>query len=138
MEQRIFKYPVLIRESHLDTFGHVNNAVYLELLEEARWELITANGYGLDKIKETGIGPTLLEINIQFLKEIKLRDEIIIETKSVSYEKKILNLEQRILRGGELCCAAKLTLALFDLNQRKIIPPTKEWLAAIDWRDEVK
>ena len=33
----MFSYKVKIRESHLDTLGHVNNAVYLVLFEEARW-----------------------------------------------------------------------------------------------------
>ncbi len=40
-------YDVLILESHLDTFGHVNNAAYLTLFEESRWDFITKNGYGL-------------------------------------------------------------------------------------------
>ncbi len=31
------EYHLLILEKHLDTFGHVNNASYLEILEEARW-----------------------------------------------------------------------------------------------------
>jgi hypothetical protein len=29
------EYEALIHERHLDTFGHVNNAAYLEILEEA-------------------------------------------------------------------------------------------------------
>ena len=44
---RVHDYQLVIREQHLDTFGHVNNAKYLEILEEARWDLITGNGYGL-------------------------------------------------------------------------------------------
>ena len=40
----VHEYEVVIREHHLDVFGHVNHAVYLELFEEARWELVTANG----------------------------------------------------------------------------------------------
>lgn len=46
-----FYYELTIKEHHLDTFGHVNNAVYLELFEEARWEFISENGYGLKKIQ---------------------------------------------------------------------------------------
>ena len=38
----VHEYALVIREQHLDTFGHVNNAKYLEILEEARWDLITA------------------------------------------------------------------------------------------------
>ena len=47
-----FIYPVQIRERHLDTFGHVNNAKYLELYEEARWEIINSRGYDLKQIQK--------------------------------------------------------------------------------------
>lgn len=58
-------YEVVIRESHLDTFGHVNNATYLTLFEEARWDIVRSRGFGLDDIKRTGLGPTLLEVNVK-------------------------------------------------------------------------
>lgn len=35
MNAKIFTYPMLIKESHLDSFGHMNNATYLELFENA-------------------------------------------------------------------------------------------------------
>lgn len=131
MHSNIHTYPVLIKEAHLDTFGHVNNAVYLVLLEEARWDLLTGNAYGLDKIMATRTGPTILDINLRFIKELKLRDEIIVETRLASYQKKIGIIEHKIMRGDELCCTAEITMALFDLNQRKIIMPTPEWLRGI-------
>ena len=62
MPGAIHLYDLVIHERHLDTFGHVNNATYLDLLEEARWDLITRNGFGLDEIKRLQLGPTILEI----------------------------------------------------------------------------
>ena len=50
MPGTVHEYELLIHEAHLDTFGHVNNAKYLEVLEEARWDFITRNGYGLDEV----------------------------------------------------------------------------------------
>lgn len=47
----IHEYPVVIREDQLDTFGHVNNAAHLDILEEARWDIITRNGYGLVRLE---------------------------------------------------------------------------------------
>ncbi len=126
-----FYYPLMIRESHLDTFGHVNNATYLSILEEARWELITQNGYGLSYIRETGLGPTILEINIKFIKELRLREEIIIESKMISYEGKVGKIVQTMLRNGEACCIAEFTVGLFSVKERKLVLPTPEWLKAI-------
>lgn len=53
MSNQICSYPLTIKETYLDTFGHVNSAMYLTLLEEARWEFINGNGYGIKKIQET-------------------------------------------------------------------------------------
>jgi thioesterase-3 len=127
----IFTYPLIIREHHLDTFGHVNNATYLSILEEARWDLITQNGYGLPYIRETGLGPTILEINIKFMKKLRLREEIIIESQMISYEGKIGKLIQKILRNGETCCITEFTIALFSVKERKLVLPIPEWLKAV-------
>lgn len=135
MNGNVFSYSLMIKEAYLDTFGHVNNATYLTLFEEARWELITKNGYGLKKIQETRIGPTIVEIKISFLKEIRLRETITIETQMLSYENKIGILSQKMIRGGEVCCHAEFYIGLFDLNQRKLILPTPEWLHAVGMKD---
>ncbi len=131
MNAKIFSYPLVIKEIYLDTFGHVNNASYLTLLEEARWDFITKNGYGLKKIQETGLGPTILEIKLVFLKELRLRDKITIETKIISYEKKIGKLSQKMIRDGDVCCDAEFIIGLFSLVERKLVLPTPEWLYAV-------
>ncbi|MCB0334725.1 MAG: acyl-CoA thioesterase [Bdellovibrionales bacterium] len=127
----MFRYKLLIRESHLDTFGHVNNATYLALMEEARWEWITSNGYSLDTIQETSQGPTILEITIAFKRELLLRQEVEITCEVESYEGKIGKVKQLILNSdGQICCEATFTVALFDLQKRKLIEPTERWLEA--------
>lgn len=131
MQAKTFSYTLKIREGHLDTFGHVNNAVYLMLLEEARWDMLNTNGYGVKKMQDTGIGPTILEIKIVFLKELRLDDKITIETKVVSYDSKIGKIEQRIIRNDDVCSTAELTIGLFNLKERRLIVPTPEWLAAV-------
>lgn len=124
-------YPILIKEVYLDTFGHVNNATYLTLFEEARWDLITKNGYGLETISKTGLGPVILEIKINFFKEVRCREELIIETEMFPYEKKIGKLSQRMMRGKEVCCSGEFLFGLFDLKSRKLVSPTPEWLKAV-------
>ena len=52
-------YEFLVKEQHLDSFGHVNNAVYLTLFEEARWDLVTQNGYGLEETAKRKLGPVI-------------------------------------------------------------------------------
>ena len=76
----IHEKTIVISEAHLDSFGHVNNARYLELLEMARWDLITGRGFGIEKIRASRTGPTILEINIRFLRELSPRDEVVLRS----------------------------------------------------------
>ncbi len=136
MSEKCFTYPTIIQETYLDTFGHVNNATYLTLFEEARWAFINKNGYGLKKIQETQIGPTILSINIRFLKELCVRDQITITSEIMAYDKKIGTLMQQMWREDELCCSAEFTIALFSLKERKLIEPTTEWLHAVGFKPD--
>lgn len=132
MENTTHEYPLTIKEFHLDTFGHVNNATYLQIYEEARWELITTKGYGLDKIRKSGQGPIILEINLKFLKELRLRENIIIHTQSLGYQGKIGKLKQWITDSkGNICSEVEMVLGLFDTIERKLIEPTEDWLNAV-------
>src|SRR4051794_26698933 len=122
-----FEYEILIRESHLDSFGHVNNAVYLELFEEARWELVTANGYGLERVRETGLGPVILSVQVLFRRELKLRQKIRIRTQVLSHRDDVsgTQLVQEMLdHENKLYCRAEFKMAFFNLRTRKLVPST--------------
>ncbi len=127
-----FYYELLVREGHLDSFGHMNNATYLQILEEARWEIVSHNGYGLDDIKKKHIGPVILEIQIKFLREIKLREKIVIETQCTAVEKKVTHLRHEIRNSeNKLMCTAELIVGVFDTNTRRMINLPQDWLACI-------
>lgn len=132
MTKTVFTYPVTIKETHLDSFGHVNNSVYLTLFEEARWEYITSRGYGIDQIVETGLGPVILSIKLDFLKELRPRDTVNIEIYQASFIRKIGNMTQAMIKDGEVCATAEITFGLFSLKQRKLVTPTPKWLDAIE------
>lgn len=123
---------VIISEAHLDSFGHVNNARYFELLEQARWDLITERGFGIDTIRSTRTGPTILEINVRFLRELKPRDVVVIRTELISYERKIGRLRQQMIKDDDnVACEAVFTIGLFDLDKRRLIEPTAAWAFAV-------
>ena len=62
-------YRLLIVEHHVDSLGHVNNATYLALLEEARWDVITKNGYGFKEVQKERKGPVILDVMLKFQRE---------------------------------------------------------------------
>lgn len=130
----VFDYEVLIRESLIDTLGHMNNAKYLELFEEARWEIITPRGFSVGEIMKNRIGPVILEVNLRFMKEVRLRQKIRIrsEVETMSATSKTMTMKQTMLgENGESYCEARFVFGLFDLKLRKLILPTPEWLRAV-------
>ena len=123
---------VVISEAHLDSFGHLNNARYLELFEQARWDLITERGFGIDVINRTRTGPTILEVNVRFLRELAPRETIVIRSQLVSYERKIGKIRQQMIKAdGAVACEALFTFGLFDIERRKLIEPSPEWAHAV-------
>lgn len=129
----VYEYLTTIRELHLDSFGHVNNAVYAQLYEEARWDFITKNNYGLDRIKELQVGPVILDMRIRFKRELLNREIITIKSRtSALISSRIMVLEQIMYKAdGKVASEAEFTVGLFDMKERKLVDATPEWLSAI-------
>ena len=133
MSSKSFEWTFTVLESHLDTFGHMNHATYLQIFEQARWELITEGGFGLKKILETQVGPTILDLKIRYMRELRLRENIKITTICDDYRGgKIGKIRQTMTNDkNEVCTEMDLTVGLFDMKARKLIAATPEWLKAI-------
>src|SRR5689334_11961535 len=111
---------ILISEAHLDSFGHLNNARYLELFEQARWDLIVSRGFDMDTIKRTRTGPVIVAIEMKFLRELAPREEVVITSELVEYQKKIGRMKQAMLKADRVpACEAVFTFGLFHLDQRR-------------------
>jgi thioesterase III len=139
LQHEKFTYQFKVRAHHLDLFGHVNNAVYLQLYEEARWDFIEKNNYGISKILELNKGPVILEANVKFRKEILNREDITIVSQLIGAKSKIMQIEQSMLNAqNQICSQALFTVAFFDLAARKMIDPTDEWLHACGYNFNIK
>jgi acyl-CoA thioester hydrolase len=127
-----FEYKLQIKEFHLDTFGHVNNAVYMALYEEARWDFITSNGYGLDRIKLEKKGPVVLDAQIRFKRELINREWItIVSEPQDPAQSKIMTIQQQMLKAdGAVASEAKFTIGFMDLAERRLILPPEGWRRA--------
>lgn len=135
---RIFESEILIRESLIDSFGHMNNSKYLELFEQARWDIIQDRGFSVAEILKNGLGPVVLEVNLRFTKEVRLREKIKIvsEVEPDENPKKTMVMMQTMQNAqGEVCCHARFVFGLFDLKARKLVAPTPAWSRAIGLTD---
>jgi thioesterase-3 len=73
-------FEFVVQETHLDSFGHMNNAVYLESFENARWDFIHNRGFGYKHIQQVQIGPTIREIQVKFKRGLRLRQKVKVES----------------------------------------------------------
>ncbi|MGM0596273.1 MAG: acyl-CoA thioesterase [Myxococcota bacterium] len=119
-------YEIKVESTHLDKFGHVNNAVYLEYLEWARWDWAEKRGINFDSFLEKGTGPALVAINVSFLKELHFRERIRVLTVFVKRGEKSFTLEQKIYNEeNAIVCKALATIVFIDMEKREAIelPP---------------
>ena len=116
--QQVSEYKITILEKHLDTFGHVNNATYLEMYEEARWDLIENNGYGYNHIQEIKKGPVILDLQLKFKKELKNREKITITTtfKGMKNSKVMQLYQQMLTEDGTVASELSLSVGLLDMH----------------------
>lgn len=141
MANPIYEYELTILEKHLDTFGHVNNAAYLTLYEEARWDFITKNNLGLKEILEKKVGPVLLDLNLTFKAELKNREKIKIvsQARPEMRNKYVMILDQKMIKeNGKVASTMTLSVGMVDLEARKLVTPTLEWLNALGLEEFVE
>lgn len=75
----VFHFDLQVRGYELDAFGHVNNAVYLHYLEEARWDFLRRTGM-LDGMAARGHLLAVVDLSIRYVRECRLGDELRVET----------------------------------------------------------
>ncbi len=62
----------------LDSWGHVNNSVYLNYLEKARNDYLNQRGLPFSKFKEWGVFPVLLKSVVEYKQPAFADDELVI------------------------------------------------------------
>jgi thioesterase III len=129
-DNKIFHYQTKTLPIHIDSFGHVNNSSYLVLYEQARWDILNQGNWEVDRIQKDKIGPVLLNVNLSFKKELKLGESIAINSYLRDIKnKKVINFYQEMVgEKGELASTALFEIGLFDLQKRKLINITNDWL----------
>jgi len=109
---------ITVRGYELDSYGHVNNAVYLQYLEHARWVFIKDLGI-LDDLNAEELLLVVIETNKRYLKEANLFDELIIES-AVKQEKPYLVFRQKIYNKKESAVVSRATVKTIFVNKGRM------------------
>ncbi|WP_405867864.1 acyl-CoA thioesterase [Streptomyces sp. NBC_00005] len=118
-----FSVPVTVRGYETDVQGHLNQSVYINYAEHARWSLLRAAGISQSGLIDRGVGPVALETTIRYRRELIAGDEVEVTCSFDWGEGKTFRIEQTI-RKTDGTVAAEITAVggLLDLKERRLVP----------------
>ena len=110
---------VPLRHRDLDPLGHVNQAVFHELLEEVRAAFF---GENLPDLPFTGY--VLVHVELDYRAEVRIADRYVIgEARVAELGRSRVELENRLTRpDGEVAVEGKAVLVAWDLETRRARP----------------
>ncbi len=111
---------IKVRGYHLDLFRHVNNARYLEFLEEARWSFLESKGH-LELLEASGYTFAVVNININYRRAAYMGELLQITTSVKSIGARSCVMHQLItLKGADTVIAdTDVTFVIVDTRTEK-------------------
>ena len=118
--------PIHIRWRDVDSYGHVNNAVYLTYLEEAR-----------DRWVETTLPGTnfvIVRVAIDYRRELSLEDQdVVVTCRGTGYGTSSIRTAERVVsRVGWVAAEAESVIVPHDERAREARPLTDAERALLD------
>ena len=92
--------PFRVWFTDLDLLWHVNNGVYLSMMDLGRVDLMLRSGLAA-KIRAQGWYPVVVAETIQFRRSLTLFQRFEIETRVLGWDDKAIVIEQQFIRRGE-------------------------------------
>jgi len=124
---------IKVRGYHLDVYQHVNNARYLEFLEEARWQWLE-EADAFNWLQQQQLAFVVVNININYRRPAVLGDVLAIDSEMRQLNGKSGVITQRVtLAGSETLVAdAALTFVCIDLRTQKAVALESELRARLE------
>jgi acyl-CoA thioester hydrolase len=107
---------IRVRTYECDSYGHVNNANYLNYLEYARFEFLRDAGFNYQGMLQAGYGVYVARIEIDYKRPALMDDEILIRSWPVKKGAVSGIIAQKITRDEYTIVEAKVTWAFVDKN----------------------
>jgi acyl-CoA thioester hydrolase len=113
-----------VRFRDVDALGHVNNAVFLTYLEEARIGFLVPKG-------AEAAGMILARVEIDFRAPLRTGDELEIGVRPAGVGTKSFELEYQVRTGETVAAEAKTVLVSFDYETGRSVEVPQAWKEAL-------
>jgi acyl-CoA thioester hydrolase len=118
----ILYYKLKVKNYDIDSYGHVNNAVYIQYLEDARTYFLEKFNLYLSDLKDNGISIMISEIKIKYKTPTFLGDILEISGQFSIFTRVKSTWHHYIRRGKELIAEAFVSCAYVQNNHVIPIP----------------
>ncbi|HEY6080175.1 MAG TPA: thioesterase family protein [Polyangiaceae bacterium] len=118
----------LVWPPDLDVLGHVNNGVYLSMLDVARVDLLLRSGIA-PILRRKRWYPVVAAQTIRFRRSLQLFQRFDVETTVIGWDDKAILIQHHFLRGSELVAEAVVRSRF--LKRQGGTVPSRELLDAI-------
>jgi acyl-CoA thioesterase FadM len=137
----------LVWPPDLDVLFHVNNGVYLSMLDVARVDMLLRSGMA-GRLRHAGFYPVVAAETIRFRRSLQLFQPFEVETRIIGWDEKAFIISHHFLRRDELVAEAVVrarflkrkggTVSTHELltllGKSDTSPPLPEWIDA--WNRE--
>ena len=113
---------IKVRGYHADFYGHVNNARFLEFLEEDRWALFDSR-IDLPRWAAQGLVFLVVNININYRKALGVGETILVSTvlEKVGTKSGVLRQEIVLQGTGEIVADALVKFVIGDSTGKAVV-----------------
>jgi acyl-CoA thioester hydrolase len=120
-------YPVHVRFSDVDVYGHVNNVKYFEYLQESRVAMTAQLWADLDPISLV-----VAQVDVDYLRPILFRAEPYDAWSWVSrVGTRSATIETQICDGDTVLARARVTIVFFDPKSQRSTEPPEAYVTAL-------
>ena len=132
----IDKTEVKVRFGEVDSMGIVWHGNYVKYIEEGRESFGKKYGISYLDIYANNVMAPVVNMNIDFKRQVQYGDILIIETEFIDHEAAKIVFHFRIFRksNNELVATAESTQVFIDLNREMILYPPQ---FVLDWKKKV-
>ncbi len=123
MDEFDYTTDVELRYRDLDTMGHVNNAIYVTFLEQARMRYFQ----DIIGVPTKHISGVIAHLEIDYLRPITADDEVSVAMRVADIGTTSLTMEQEVRADDEPAATAEVVQVVFDEDGEQPRPIPDEW-----------
>ena len=117
----VVRHPIRVGYADTDQGGVVHHSVYLRWMEQARVELLRANGIDYRSLEyDRKMALPVAEASLKYRRPARFDEELEVECRLGKLGRASLRFDYRIERGDELLTEAQITLACIELPSGKL------------------